>query len=372
MTRTFKYSFEPAGSDPVKKPTVALTVQEIQDVGLKEVLQTPGVPFGAWSILDALLVPGASPSPFTFKEPLGQAREVKTAISGLFGRFVARAYLEKHFNLSVFGNLGSEDIDLDGRLHVRIARKRGHERGDLPDWVACDAVGSSLTIAEAKGSQSKSGPKAALKAGWEQAGRIDVLVGAKRMTLKRIAVATHWGNAIDGPASSEMMVKDPLDQGDDIDAKEEDAAFIGLVRLHIANLIRPLGHQALSSALIELNSARGMDIGSAEAKARNALERSQGRPIEQAPDAGTLIGGVVTRIGALEASELSRSDRETLKRLNLEPTFFGLERILIEAAVKGDPAEIRQRMQRPREASPTSRPDRAGGWIVPLDPDNGP
>ncbi len=28
---------------------------------------------------------------FIFKEPLGQAREVKVALSGLFGRFVARA-----------------------------------------------------------------------------------------------------------------------------------------------------------------------------------------------------------------------------------------------------------------------------------------
>ena len=65
-------------------------------------LQTPGTAYGAWSILDALLTPTGTGTPFIFKEPLGQAREVKAALSGLFGRFVARAYLERYFKLSIF------------------------------------------------------------------------------------------------------------------------------------------------------------------------------------------------------------------------------------------------------------------------------
>ncbi|MDP9811387.1 hypothetical protein J2W42_004251 [Rhizobium tibeticum] len=39
----------------------------------------------------------------------------KVALSGLFGRFVARAYLERYFNLSIFMHLGSQTIDLDRR-----------------------------------------------------------------------------------------------------------------------------------------------------------------------------------------------------------------------------------------------------------------
>jgi hypothetical protein len=35
-----------------------------------------------------------------FKEPLGQAREVKTALSGLFGRFVVRVYMERYLGIS--------------------------------------------------------------------------------------------------------------------------------------------------------------------------------------------------------------------------------------------------------------------------------
>ena len=59
---------------------------------------------------------------------------MKVALSGLFGRFVARAYLERYFDLSISAHLGSRIIDLDRRKQVRIKRL---SRGDLPDWIAC-------------------------------------------------------------------------------------------------------------------------------------------------------------------------------------------------------------------------------------------
>jgi len=93
MTRTFLHSFDPPASNPVTGATVDLGVSEIEDAGIREVLQTPGAAYGAWSILDALLTPIGAGTPFIFRELLGQAREVKVALSGLFGRFVARAYL---------------------------------------------------------------------------------------------------------------------------------------------------------------------------------------------------------------------------------------------------------------------------------------
>ena len=99
MTRTFRHTFDPPTLDPVGKPDVELTVREIEDAGLHEVLQTPGAPFNSWAVLGALLAPG---DPFVFREPLGHAREVKVALSGLFGRFVARAYLGRYFGLSLF------------------------------------------------------------------------------------------------------------------------------------------------------------------------------------------------------------------------------------------------------------------------------
>lgn len=122
-------------------------------------MQTPGTAYGAWSILDTLLTLTGAETPFIFREPLGQAREVKVALSGLFGRFVARAYLERYFNLSIFTHLRSRIIDLDRRRKIKVMRL---SRGDLPDWIACASDLSSLTIAEAKGCHDVGGPAKAL------------------------------------------------------------------------------------------------------------------------------------------------------------------------------------------------------------------
>jgi hypothetical protein len=79
MTRTFFHSFDPPTASPVAGASVDLEVSDIEDAGIREVLQTPGAAYGAWSILDALLTPTGVGTPFIFREPLGQAREVKVA-----------------------------------------------------------------------------------------------------------------------------------------------------------------------------------------------------------------------------------------------------------------------------------------------------
>ena len=89
MSRTFIYSFTPPSLDPAPGATITLDVSEIEDAGIREVLQTPGAAYGTWSILDELLSPTGIGTPFIFKQLLGQAREVKVALSGLFGRFLA-------------------------------------------------------------------------------------------------------------------------------------------------------------------------------------------------------------------------------------------------------------------------------------------
>jgi len=60
LTRTFLHSFAPAAASPIAGPAVDLEVSDIENAGIREVLQTPGVAYGAWSILDALLTPTAS------------------------------------------------------------------------------------------------------------------------------------------------------------------------------------------------------------------------------------------------------------------------------------------------------------------------
>lgn len=364
MTRTFIHSFTPASANPVSGPTVDLEVSEIEDAGIREVLQTPGAAYGAWSILDALLTATGPGTPFIFKEPLGQAREVKVALSGLFGRFVARAYLERYFNLSIFAHLGSRVINLDRRRRVNVKRL---SRGDLPDWIACASDFSSLTVAEAKGCHDAGGPAKALDRAWAQAGRIDVTARGRKVTVKRIAVATRWGIATAGPTNAQLAVRDPVDEGEPIDPEEKDALFIGLFRLHIANLIKQLGHAELAGALHQLTQqpfARRLqrDIQ----HARTLLDATPVGEIEQASAMGGLVGGIVTRAGPVTNANVGPIDQETLARLNLRPVFVGIERDLIRAAVDGELQAVRARLADVAHPDEFARPDRAGGWIIPL------
>ncbi len=364
MTRTFLHSFDPPADSPVTGATVDLSVADIEDAGIREVLQTPGIAYGAWSILDTLLTSTGAGTPFIFKEPLGQAREVKVALSGLFGRFVARAYLERYFNLSIFAHLGGRAIDLDRHRKVTVKRL---SRGDLPDWIACSSDLSSLSVAEAKGCHDPSGPARALARAWAQVRRIDIMVQGRKVTVKRIAVATRWGMAMSGPADAHLSVQDPVDEGEPIEPVEKDALFVGLLRLHIANLIRPLGHVELASVLYRLTYqpfARRLqnDLQSARA----LLDAAPIREVEKASATGGLVGGIVTRAGLVTDADVALADQEALVRLNLRPVFVGIERDLVRAAIDADPEAMRTRLTQTVRPGEFARPDRAGGWIVPL------
>ncbi|WP_207771025.1 hypothetical protein [Kumtagia ephedrae] len=364
MTRTFLHNFDPPAFSPVTGATVDLDVSEIEDAGIREVLQTPGAAYGAWSILDALLTPTGAGTPFIFREPLGQAREVKVALSGLFGRFVARAYLERYFNLSIFAHLGSRIIDLDRRRQVKVTRL---SRGDLPDWIACASDLSSLTVAEAKGCHDNGGPAKALNRAWAQAGRIDITAGGRKVTVKRIAIATRWGMAAPNPTDAHLSVRDPVDEGEPIKPEEKDALFIGLLRLHIANLIKSLGYAELASALRGLTHqpfARRLQ-GDLQ-RARALLDATPVREVEKATAMGGLIGGIVTRAGPIADTDVAPADQEALARLNLRPVFVGIERDLIRAAIDAELQTVRIRLTQIVGPDEFARPDRAGGWIIPI------
>lgn len=349
---------------PVAGPTVDLEVSDIEDAGIREVLQTPGVAYGAWSILDALLTPTGAGTPFTFREPLGQAREVKVALSGLFGRFVARAYLERHFNLSVFAHLGSRTIDVDRRRQIKIKRLA---RGDLPDWIACASDFSSLTVAEAKGCHDIGGPAKALDRAWAQAGRIDVTARGRKITVKRVAIATRWGMAARGPADTHLSVRDPVDEGEPIEPEEKDALFIGLLRQHIANLIKPLGHAELADALFHLTQQpSSRRLQSDIQRARVLLDSAPVREVTKPSAMGSLVGGLVTRAGPVTDVDVNPADEEILSRLHLRPVFVGIERDLIRAAIDAESQSVRDLVANVASSDEFARSDRTGGWIIPL------
>lgn len=366
MTRTFLHSFAPAKASPVTGATVDLDVSEIEDAGIREVLQTPGAAYGAWSILDSLLTPTGTGSPFVFKNPLGHAREVKVALSGLFGRFVARAYLERYFQLSIFAHLSNRTISLDRQRRVTIKRL---SRGDLPDWLACASSLSSLTVAEAKGCHDPGGPTKALGRAWKQAQRIDVLAKGRKVTVKRIAIATRWGVAAGGPADAYLSVRDPTDEGEPIEPIERDALYIGLLRLHIANLVHPLGHAELADSLRRLTRQADPHLDADVTRARTLLDRAPTRHMDMSDAPGGLVGGIITRAGPLTDGTVSVVDQEALARLNLRPVFVGIERALIREVINGEAEVIRGRLARTVSPDELARTDRAGGWIIPLGAD---
>ena len=356
-TKTFRHSFYPWHKDPAPGGEVELSVEAIEAAGVREVLQMPGAVLGSWSLLDALL---AKCDEFRFLEPLGQAREVKVALSGLFGRFVARAYLERYCGLQYFAHLGGEEIELGRRRRVRVVRCRG-QSGDLPDWVACAGDLTNVTVAEAKGSHAWSGPGSAMTQARKQVARVDVHGAHGRMTVKRVAVATRWGMVQGGPPDSWIKVHDPEDEGDVYTAEEADTALLGIVRLHMANLFARLGRQELS---VEL---RALTTAPTEAEEAAAGDRAP-LLIEQASEAGrrlrggrpeaigdAVVGGVVTRAGALGDRADDEIDVAALARLDLRPVFVGVSPEAVSAAIAGSASG---KVMRRRRTTPTS----SRGW----------
>jgi hypothetical protein len=50
MTTTLLHNLDPLAFRPVAGATVDLDVSEIENATLREMLQTPGAPYGAWSV----------------------------------------------------------------------------------------------------------------------------------------------------------------------------------------------------------------------------------------------------------------------------------------------------------------------------------
>lgn len=221
-------------------------------------------------------------------------------------------------------------------------------------------------MAEAKGCHDPGGPDKALARGWAQTQRIDVTAKGRKVTIKRVAIATRWGAALNGPAQAYLSVRDPVDEGEPIDAEDKDAVFIGLLRHHIANLIDPLGHAELAGALRHLareRSQRGLqrDVASA----RTLLDAAPIREVDGTSAIDGLVGGIVTRAGPLTDRTANPVDQDVLARLNLRPVFVGIERDLIDAAIEGEAKTVRDRLAAAKHDE-FARPDRAGGWVIPL------
>jgi hypothetical protein len=129
------------------------------------------------------------------------------------------------------------------------------------------------------------------------------------------------------------------------DPTDEDTLFIGLLRLHIANLIKPLGHAELAGALQRLTHQPFARRLQDDLKlARTLLDAAPVGEPEKASSMGGLVGGIVTRAGPVTGADVAPVDQESLARLHLRPVFVGIERDLIRAAIDAEPQAVRNRI----------------------------
>lgn len=370
---SFKHSFTPGGVSLLGS-TVDLSTRAIEDAGLREILQTPGPAVGHWGIFDALLDLGCSD--FRFLAPLGQAREVKVAISGLFGRFVARAYATQHLGLSHYAHVLSPPMRLSGPMRGELRRVR-RQRGDMPDWVAW-GPSRGLAIVEAKGCHDRKGPGQTLARAYKQAERGEIRIGSRLAPFKRYAIATRWGFALPTDWEPMLWVKDPDEAGDDISPDELRELQAGVIRLHCASLLERLEQPELVNALRrQVSSPFRNRRTQADRDAVAALDRASPRRVQgtlKVEPRDELVGGFVTKGGVVAAADLSGIDQETLARLKMRPSFVGIERRMLKLAIEGAVEEIEKErlvslMSVPDDAPPGPRDDGAGSWVIRLDED---
>jgi len=360
---TFEHQFT-AANGAVTTNSISLSVQEVENAGVLEILQSPGATLGHWQFLGALLDPAAAS--FSFQQPLGHAREVKTAISGLFGRFVARAYATRRLGLTHFAHVRKPPMPLGGVMRGQL-RRVPYQRGDMPDWVAWGPT-AGMAIVEAKGCHDGKGPQAALDRAYIQANRAEIRVRGRPAPFKRYAIATRWGFTSPKVLAPMLWVRDP-DEEAEISAAERESLQVAMTRWHIGTLMLSLGHEALAKPLLELTGQRSKSrVGDAQRRALAALKEAGPMVVEgdAAPDA-PLVGGYVGRVGRLSAAQLDDSELETLRKLDLRPAFVGIELDAIEKAIRGTIRSKLPDFEDDGSLSLREGEDGAGSWVLPLD-----
>lgn len=287
-TRKFYHDFTPASSGTGGQAEILLTTTEIAGAAIFEIAQMSlsTVPFDLF--LDQLLVPGDQW--FRWTGPLGQIRETKTALSGLFGRFVARAYLTRYLGFSHFEPIRSDTQLLNGWPNLSVKRTK---TGDLPDWVIASTVGANtVAIAEAKGSHNTAGAAAPLDAAKSQVRRVNIVAGSTVLKVKRYAIATRWAvkNAagLDAPW---LVVHDPED-GDREPNRDEQGLLVRSIALgHFASIAEGFG---LRETAVALRSAKSKRPGHLQLSQREVLAVSR-----SGEENSTGITAIVTPAGLI-------------------------------------------------------------------------
>ncbi|WP_439364229.1 hypothetical protein ACNJYD_30790 [Bradyrhizobium sp. DASA03005] len=224
---------------------------------MREITQTSGASSRPLAVLfDELLAPGTNQLVWKGKGP-GLGKEMRRAFSGLFGRFFARAYLERYHRFAWFSPIDGNPTAISRRMRVVRLPGKGSE---LPDWV-CGGP-KRLAVAEAKGTSQpgtgtgggKPGPIKTAE-GQIHGVVIEKLLGSgnkKRWTAlstKGWAVMSRWGAELP-PRDAFLFALDPETRGQPPSNQDRDEMIQDVARSHVGHLLAGMGYGELASTLL--------------------------------------------------------------------------------------------------------------------------
>ena len=223
-----------------------VSLSELGNAAARETFTTATLPFAAaWTDLFRSMIASGHDLRWRENGP-GVGRDTRIAYSGLFGRYMARAYLTGNEDVRVLVPLDEAKRLLDGTPYSIEKCPPGH--GLEADWIGVDGR-RRLVIAEAKGSFDKgvrtwSGPDRlpdVLHTALGQAQRTAVFRTSFSGALpaKRWAVASRWANEENGRCPT-ILAWDP-DEGELDDDDYEGLARL-LHRIDVEAVLKGLGH----------------------------------------------------------------------------------------------------------------------------------
>ncbi len=257
--RTIEYLLQ---SDPDQGPptqlnrgTYSFDLGVVGAVAMKELIQTCRSASPMTALIRGLLA-GTAGQPLIWRDSgPGMGWEMRTAWSGLFGRFFARAYLEQEGYTWFHPIQRSYDLVTDDLAVFRIGP------GEIADWIcakdATTAAAGELIIVEAKG-RHREGHDILQKLPRSLRNALDQIKNTlvwyrdkagimKPKTVKGYAILTKWTNENKGNKTKAILrVVDPKTSGYEFDEKQLTGAIGGVARAHVSSFLLGLGFEELA------------------------------------------------------------------------------------------------------------------------------
>jgi hypothetical protein len=240
---------------PLNEPDTECEVDTdlIAMCAMGEILQTGPTAAPMSLLFDELLVSGQQNLIWKGAGP-GRGIEMRRAFSGLFGRFFARAYLQRYHGFTWFAPIDGTPTYMSKR--VRVSRMLG-KTTELPDWICAGA--GKIAVAEAKGSHQAANPTAGRMPGpiKTAAGQIQGVVVEKLQNIagndrwmprsvKGWAVMSRWG-AEDPMRDAFQYVLDPETLGEPLLDGDLRETIQDVARMHVGQTLDGMGYSDLAA-----------------------------------------------------------------------------------------------------------------------------